>query len=252
MFKTDFPIFFAANFEAAIICLLISYLLFGVLIYRQIYSVFDPAFFFFLLSASGYSVVMLLWYREKISDYYFICFMLSQFLFYFGWNLFKPRWSKNSNVIIKIDSFSIVLYYISSFSFVLLQSYVYKLMGLPIFMDSRLDAFSQGGGIGVLDRIIFVSSIFSFTFAFFRTVFSKGWKLFDFVMLLFFIFTKIVSGSKLGILEAVFLIGLVLMFHSRSVLNTDIEVRLKKKLYAFSFIYTASSSCYLYPAIFYF
>ncbi|WP_432462975.1 hypothetical protein [Agarivorans sp. QJM3NY_33] len=233
MFKTDFAIFYAVNFESAIICLVISYLLFGLLVYRQIYSVFDPAFFFFILSASGYSVVMLLWHKEKISDYYFFCFMISQVLFYLGWNIFSPRWKKQINRKIRIDSFSIVLYYISSTLFILLQSYVYKIMGFPIFMDSRLDAFSSGGGIGILDRIIFVSSIFSFSFAAFRLVYLKGWRFFDVIILIFFMFTKIVSGSKLSVLEAVFLIGLILMFHSRSVMNKSIEVRVQGKLYFF-------------------
>jgi hypothetical protein len=232
MFKTDFTIFYFANIELAVLCLFISFLFFGVLIYRQIYSVFDPAFFFFLLSASGYSVVFLLWMKDEISSYYFYNFLVSQILFYLGWNFFKPRWGNLSQVdsFIKIDLFSVVLFWVSLIFFFVIQLFVYKLQGLPIFMASRLDAFSAGGGIGTLDRFLFVSSIFCFTFSIFRILHTKKLRVIDISVVVFFLFTKLVSGSKLGVLDGVFLIGLVSIFVSRWSYFRNKEKRINKFL----------------------
>lgn len=233
MFKTEFPIFYFENLSAAFFCLVISFLYFGFLIRRQVYSIFDPAFFFFLLSASGYSLVLLLWYKDEISDYYFYCFMFSQTIFYLGWNVFKPRWHKSNIAMINIDAFSIPLYYISVVLFFSIQLLVYKMMGLPIFMDSRLDAFSGGGGIGLLDRFLFIATIFSFTFASFRLLNKKNKHFIDILVVFFFFFTKIVSGSKASILEGVFLIGLVFIFLARNCQYKYIEDGLRNKLIVF-------------------
>ncbi|MEY0099048.1 O-antigen polymerase [Providencia stuartii] len=234
MFKLDFINFYYDNIVIGVICLLISFLVTYLLIRKQIYSIFEPMFFFSILGASAYSVVLLLWIKDEISNYYFIGFIITQLAFFGGWRLIKPKKLKEQGILY-IDAYAIILYYLSSFIFVITQLIVYKMMGLPMFMDSRLNAFAGGGGVGVLDRFIYVSSIIAFTFSSYRLLFIKNYstlaKYFDILIFLFFCFTKLVSGSKLGILDCVFIIGLLLVYSRRIIGINIIEKKIKKKLY---------------------
>ncbi|MGE6133690.1 oligosaccharide repeat unit polymerase [Aeromonas salmonicida] len=233
MFKTDFLFFYIENIQLALGCLFASLLITYLIIRKLIYSVFDPMFFFFLLSGSGYSVVLLLYFKDKISGFYFFSFLLTQFLFFLSWYLSASFINdRNDKSAIKIDSTSILFYYVSLVLFISCQLLVYKLIGIPLLMDSRLDAFSGGGGIGTLDRIIFVSGIVSYAFAFFRMSMKIKRniieKLVDLLVIVFMLLSKSLSGSKAGVLDLVFFAALTIIFLRSTVSDLSVEKRINK------------------------
>lgn len=233
MFKPAFFDFYLQNFDLALFCLFVSYFTTYIVIRKLIYSIYDPMFFFFLLSGAGYSVVLLLWLKGEIGDFYWFSFLTTQFLFFAFWHI-----SAGSNKQIKkevtfhIDRVSKVFYYLSVLLFVVCQLLAYKVTGIPLFMDSRLDAFSGGGGVGILDRFIFVSGIVSYTFAFFRVIKSTRVNIYakvvDWFVLAFMLLTKVLSGSKAGVLDLVFFGALTLIYLRGAGGDLSLEKKINK------------------------
>ena len=112
-----------------------------------------------------------------ISYYLFLSYILTQTSFFLGLYTFR---GKGNIVINKVHSKSnkytaIIAFYFFSFVYLLCQGIIYKLKGIPLFMDSRLETFSAGGGSGILGRIADVSSIFSI-YAFFLIIKFNNFK----------------------------------------------------------------------------
>ncbi|MGU5818704.1 O-antigen polymerase [Aeromonas caviae] len=237
MNNVDFHLSYYENVSAALVFLIISYVLTYLFVRKQIYSIFDPLFFNFLMAGAGYSVVFYLSYFNMISDYYLYSFCLTQGAFFLGINTFKlpcsiaPNVSHTTVASKKLyDSVGYIkcFYYLSFFCFFVSQMIVYYYNGLPIFLDSRLSIFSGGSGLGFLSRIIYVTSTITLTTSSYALIFRDYLgipKLAHRLQLLFYIIVAVFSGSKGALLVMIFIMSLMLFFSRK--INSDVSLERK-------------------------
>lgn len=187
------------------ISLFISLLFFSLLIHYIIFrsllkSILDPYFLAVISSVFCLTVVYLLYFTSNISFYLFMSYNLTQFGFILGMFTFKHKINinKKKNFINEKNNNSLVAFYFFSSVYIISQCLIYKLKGIPLFMESRLETFSSGGGAGVLGRISDVSSIFSL-YAFFLVIKMDKFRISEipkYLILLLIFITFFLSGSK--------------------------------------------------------
>tara|TARA_R110000824_G_scaffold73985_2_gene188350 strand:- start:151 stop:1344 length:1194 start_codon:yes stop_codon:yes gene_type:complete len=188
------------------------------------------------MSAAGYSVVFYLYYFQLISEYYFYSFLLTQVSFFIGLNFFKmPKVKSEEDRRGPYLARGIAgyLYLISFFLFLILQIVVYYYNGLPVFMDSRLEIFSGGSGFGIIGRVIYVTSTISLVISSYSLIFKDSIglpKLLHGLVLLFYVFVAIVSGSKGALLLMIFIISLMLYFSRKRLSSSRVEKKANKIL----------------------
>lgn len=222
MTKFDFYLLFTDHIFLCVSILFVCNFFTLLLIRKHIYSIYDPMFFFTILGASSYSVVFITYYFGKISEFYVISFLLTQISFFVGWLLIKPI-----NAI-KIKSFDINksglwFYIIASITHIASQLIVYYVKGIPLLSVSRLEIFTGGGGFGVFNRLIIITSVLSLSIAIFRVLYDYDrsfiGRLFDNLNILLFIIFSVLSGSKSGLLTFIFIYGLTVFFSKQFYLN---------------------------------
>ena len=160
-------------YSVALIGMLVVYLW---IFRRQIYSIFDPLFFAIVFTAFAATDVVFLWWLHEIDALYLFQFLGTEAAFYIGITLFYAESSKKKLLLLGAWSvskwrpvllrggekqFLIVLYFISSIVFVITQSLTYATRGIPILYASRLEYYAEGGGVGLLDRVLSVTWFFS-------------------------------------------------------------------------------------------
>lgn len=188
------------------ISLFISLLFFSVFIHYvifrfQIKSILDPYFLVVISSIFCFTVVFLLFFTSNISLYLFLSYVLTQIGFFLGLYTFRVKNIKNpiNNTNLKSNKYpSLIAFYFFSFVYIISQCFIYKLKGIPLFMESRLETFASGGGAGVLGRISDVSSIFSI-YAFFLVIKIDKFRISEipkYLILLLIFITFFLSGSK--------------------------------------------------------
>ncbi len=189
------------------ISLFISLLFFSVFIHyiifrSQVKSILDPYFLAVISSVFCLTVVYLLYLTSNISFYLFMSYNLTQLGFILGIFTFKYKITinKKKNLINEKNNNnnSLVAFYFFSSVYIISQCLIYKLKGIPLFMESRLETFSSGGGAGVLGRISDVSSIFSL-YAFFLVIKIDKFRISEipkYLILLLIFITFFLSGSK--------------------------------------------------------
>ena len=188
------------------ISLFISLLFFSVFIHYIIFrslvkSILDPYFLAVISSVFCLTVVYLLYFTSNISFYLFMSYNLTQLGFILGIFTFKHKIpiNKKKNLITeKSNNNSLIAFYFFSAVYIISQCIIYKLKGIPLFMESRLETFSSGGGAGVLGRISDVSSIFSL-YAFFLVIKIDKFRISEipkYLILLLIFITFFLSGSK--------------------------------------------------------
>jgi len=241
MNNIEFHIHYYANLEIGILFLLISSVITFLVVRKQVYSIFDPLFFNFLMGVAGYSVVFYLYYFDLIDEYYYYSFLSTQAAFFIGLSIFStPKYFSQSN---KVSYMAIgitkYMYFLSFFMFFISQITVYYFNGLPIFMESRLAIFSGGSGFGILSRVIYVTSTISLTISSYSILFNKKMGisfLIHYFILFFYIFVSIVSGSKGALLVMIFIISLMLFYSRRKSINRSVESKANKMMLKLVFI----------------
>lgn len=202
--------------EDNIISLLLFSLGFVVLylmLYRKYFlSVFDPMFTVFVASGLANAIVFYLYYLNQIRAYYFYSFIVTEIAFIAGYFVFKPI--KDFDSFLKLNilqkdtkfydlNFITVMFYWSSFFHVFSQLLTYYVVGLPIFMESRLTTYSGGSGFGLFGRLLDISSGMGMFLLFYRMFYTKtelSGKIYNYIYLVFIIFALIVSGNKTNLL----------------------------------------------------
>lgn len=137
-------------------------LLFYFLIFRKTYiSFLDPLIFNLLYSVFGFSVVIFLYATQSIHARYLWSYLLTQAAFLTGLFWFKPlqkdRIIQTDKPIRRFEEEGIlirILFLVCSSVYVVVQLLSYKLVGIPLFMLSRVGAYADSGGLGLLGRII--------------------------------------------------------------------------------------------------
>jgi len=180
------------------------------LVYKKnIYSLFDPLLFFLIFSSAGYSVVFILFFSGYIKLFYVVHFLLTQVFLIFGFLLFKPvNLKKIRNAehffYLRISKRVKVIYFLSSFFYLIAHLLLYTIKGIPLFMSSRLDATT--GGFGFILSISSTTSVIILTYLSYKYLLGFKFKIFDYLISFSFIIFSILSGSKSVFISAIFIL----------------------------------------------
>ena len=154
--------------------LLFLFIVVHYLIFRKyVTSVLDPILLPVISSVFSMADVYLLFFTNSISTYLFINFNLTQLAFWFGLFYFKTKINSKFNTL-KTNTFSnnfnnTLSFYFFSIIYLCSQVLIYVTKGIPLLKESRLETFADGGGEGVLGRIVDVTSIFCL-YSFFKII----------------------------------------------------------------------------------
>lgn len=218
MNHVEFASHFAEHSEMGIIFAVLSLIINLTLLRKYIYSLFDPLLFYTVLSSMAGAVVLYLSYFDLIRPFYFWSYITTQAAFVGAFRLIKPPafLPAMEPLVRGLYSGPIrILYPLSVGLFVPSQLFVYSIIGLPIFLDSRLEEFATGNGFGFFSRLILVTSTISLCAAFYRLLLlHQGLRsrLVDYSVVAFCIMVAIVSGSKGGLFSVIFTASLSLYF----------------------------------------
>lgn len=213
---------------------IISIILHFYIFKAQIKSIFDPYFLAVISSIFCLTVVFLLYFSNNISFYLFLSYILTQVSFFLGFYAFKTP--KNNILINKLHSArnkynGLVAFYFFSLVYLLCQGIVYKIKGIPLFMESRLETFASGGGTGVLGRISEVTSIFSL-YSFFIIAKIDKFRFSEipkYIILLLIFLTFILSGSKSNFLLVFSIFWCFIIFNKAKGLDYHMYLNFIKK-----------------------
>ncbi|MET3112925.1 hypothetical protein AAKU52_000644 [Pedobacter sp. CG_S7] len=205
----------------------LAFVLLYLLIYRRyILSLFDPMFLIFVASGLANAIVFFLYYLHEIKPHYFYSFILTEFAFISGFFVFKPiigfkdylkieTATNPQSVSVFDENFMTIMFYWASILHILSQVITYLVVGLPIFMESRLTTYSGGSGFGLFGRLLDVSSCVGIFLLFYRMFYSRNTyygSVYNFFYLLFVVFAMIVSGNKTNLLFLIYYLFILNIF----------------------------------------
>jgi hypothetical protein len=199
----DFFELFTNNYLLYFSCF-VGVCFFYYLLFRKVcFSLLDPIFMALVGSAFGASVVLFLFATSKISSFYFINYLATQFAFLAGF-VFFDKFSPIVFITSKIrfeNVFFLQCFFVVSFViFFLSNIIVYSTLGIPLFLKSRLDLTVDAGGYGIFTRFAEVSGAVAFYlflhFIILEKNVSRLFKCSLFFYLLGHIVVTFLSGSK--------------------------------------------------------
>lgn len=212
--------FYAVAFNniSLFLCLLFfSFLVHYVMFRTQVKSIFDPYFLAVISSVFCFTVVLILVFTRNMSIHLFFSYVLTQLSFILGLYSFRERNVHNLTRRIQPKGSkyaNLIAFYFFSIIYLVCQCTIYFLKGIPLFMESRLETFSGGGGVGILGRVSDVSSVFSL-YAFYLVVKIDKFRLtevFKYLTLLLISITFLLSGSKSSFLMVLFVFWCFIVF----------------------------------------
>ena len=221
----EFGLFLEDNSLNVILISLITLLIYLLIYRKHIFSIFDPFFLIVVIIALANSTVFYLYYNNEIKPVYLNSFLITEASFLAGFFLIKPLSPKPALVNIlptpkwyDSDLFISTLFYWCSIVHIMLQLITYAIVGLPIFMESRMMTYAGGSGFGIIGRITEVAGNVGTILLFYR-MFYKDFKNFDkvynYVYFIFLIFFLIVSGNKTNLVFLVYFLFLVQLCMNR-------------------------------------
>ncbi len=220
---------------------LLSVTIYYFLFKRYIFSLFDPLFLSFIFSSFGTSVVCFLRLTGEINTFYFNSYLFTQVAFIVGFLIIQPISKENSFQSsfrnIKDDLKIIkILYTVSIFLFIASHIISYYKLGVPIFNKyGRLATYTSGGGFGILSRIISVTRPIILVYTLHKYTNSKL-NLINKLVLVIFLVTALLSGSKSAILQIIFIAVLFQYFQWKSNVNLTKLDKLRKTFAVFALI----------------
>ena len=208
--------------QILLICIFIYYLSFR----KTVGSIFDPLFIGLLASCFGSAVVLFLYSTNSIKERYLLSYLCTQGALYLGFFLFQYSRLGNRRRIKpepEVRPMSIhrlkILFYSTAGINVIAQLFSYMVAGIPLFLDSRLEIYAVGGGFGLVNRLISISSPVSMYFALFFLIgkinnhsIEKSLAKLYFVILLVF---GLLSGSRSFALAIVYICYLFLILNRK-------------------------------------
>lgn len=220
----EFYAFFIKYWDIYIYSFVLCFFIYYLTYKKVLISLLDPlnlSIFFSFLAAS---VVFFLFFIGEINTYYFLSYCLTQIAFTFGFFVFKPIKINELNLRfgneIKIEGellFLQILFLVSSSMHIMSQLYVYHLVGIPLLMESYLEAYTGGGGIGTFARIITASTIISWYLLihFFVNKKSRSLKIYLWFYTVMSLVFFVLSGSKGTFLTIGFILFLYTLINGR-------------------------------------
>lgn len=230
--------------------LLFLFIVVHYLIFRKyVTSVLDPILLPVISSVFSMADVYLLFFTNSISTYLFINFNLTQLAFWFGLFYFKTKINSKFNTL-KTNTFSnnfnnTLSFYFFSIIYLCSQVLIYVTKGIPLLKESRLETFADGGGEGVLGRIVDVTSIFCL-YSFFKIIKVGKLSFSDvpkYVIIILIFLTFLLTGSKSTFLNLFLVFWCFIIFNRIKGNDSEKYINIIKKyrLRIFVFILTVVS-----------
>jgi len=208
--KEEFWILIFSDYQSYILITIISLILLYVILQKIFHSIFHPFFFYYIL-IFGFCIsgVTYLFYKEKITEFYFFYYISAQLLFIIGLYIgkyFLGKKYKYSYRTTSVKEHSDFIYYLTVLAFILFQLITYIFFGIPVFAASRWETYNSLAGAGIIGRIIEVSRFIVIFFLVYKFSLIKNKKtIFDYFTLAFLVITGFLTGSKMSILEFFFI-----------------------------------------------
>ena len=166
----EFFVYVYSNWGSCALSILIALIVYFFLYKRFFKSLLDPLSLMLLGSCMGFGVVIFLYINDLILPVYFYSYLSTQALFYLGFrvgNLGKKMPVIKGQRIFELEEFTKCFFIGAAIIDVCAQMTQYKLLGIPLFMSSRLNAMADANGAGILTRFIEVSRSFTVLMSFF-------------------------------------------------------------------------------------
>lgn len=189
---------FYENIILYIVCLLLATIATIPLFKKYTNGILDPFFFILFMTVFAYAIPPFLFFTGNCSFRNFAYFLISETFLWIGFYIvYKLKRDFSINKIKNEEVIMEYLFYISLLLFILSKLYSYLFIGIPLFMQYRLDAYIESNGLGILKRISEFASLFLLIYSFYLKDHNK--RVYLFVFILIFIDT-ILSGSKSAVL----------------------------------------------------
>lgn len=200
-----FLILVALHWELYLLALGLSAAVLFPVFKRHTLGWFDPLRFTVLLAIFANAVPVFLVFTRQMDLPLFTYFVLAETLFWIGIVQMSRKRSPLSRVRIQYaEQVGYYLFLIFFSLYVLFTLASYALLGIPLFSDeSRLSAFANSGGMGILARFNNFFSIYSLLYAFYLIYKKEKQWLAATVILVAAIFL-IFTGSKAAFLSELF------------------------------------------------
>lgn len=207
------------NLNTYILSLIIVIVIYYPILKKTVQSIIDPMFTALIGLIFANSVTLFLLLISKISPILFIHFSLSEIIFWCSFFIFrKSSGTVISNTNINDQKISESLFKIFFALMVMSNLLTYYLLGIPLFMDSRLETYLSGGGIGILSHINNFSTFFCSVYLF--HLISNKHKITGIITLLIIILFCILSGSKGSILGIAYSYYIYIYFFKKKTISS--------------------------------
>ncbi len=125
------------------------------LLKRFTHGLFDPLFFVLLGSLFGWAVVGFMVLHGDIATRYAVSFAVAELSFVLGLAAFHRRVPAT---IVRQPSaeppdLAIAVFVFAAITHIASTLATWAIVGIPLFLASRLGAFAQGGGLGIIERL---------------------------------------------------------------------------------------------------
>lgn len=179
--------------------LLLSALIYILIFKGYIRSIFDPLFTSVVFSSLGAAIMLFLLFTRTVSNALLLNYLLTQVAFF--WGLFRFRKVEHEIEPRPVpQNFSQINHCFYFFCFITIVCHLltYQLRGIPLFMDSRLEAFIGGTGLGIFSRIMDMSILCSVLCYFFIAANNDRVKVtwLHHILFLVLIVFLVLTGSK--------------------------------------------------------
>jgi len=202
-------LFEESSFGEALLVLFLVALVYFFVFRRRFQSLFDPLVYVLALSAIAQALLLLMGLHEIVSLTKVLFVLACLSLFYAGFlciDTSKPRVPSGSTrrsdpLVRPLAGGTLATLFLAN---LLILATTYSLFGIPLFLESRLSQFADSGGFGVLNRLQTGIEFSSLVLAFLGVRQRGSVRLWAWAIVVLFVISALLSGSKGSLLAAVF------------------------------------------------
>lgn len=206
MGNAEFLVLMAENVWLFGVCVFTALIIYFMIFRKLWVSILDPIVLAWLGSCMGFAVVLFLYFTDSILGVYLWSYLITQAAFIIGFFFFYKGRVKISLPALRIKDAAQVARHIfigATLIDVMAQLSSYALVGIPMFLDSRLDIMKDAGGAGILTRVYDVCRIFSVIMAFYYLRKGNSTRLLRRYVILYLLYLAtvvVLSGSRSALL----------------------------------------------------
>jgi hypothetical protein len=194
------------NWPLYLMSIVLVFLTYFIVFKKYYISILDPFTYVSFFSAMAITVPVFLFFVDEISNKLFTSLILTQLMYFIGFRLFSPlkitKIERNKNNFLNGSGIRFVKWFfiIIGVTNIFAQLFSYKLVGIPLFAESRLGIYSNNGGINnLLKRLISVSFecyvILTIYFIYYKKK-NFSFKVYTFLSIFAIVVFSVLSGSK--------------------------------------------------------